>query len=165
MNASSKARNRAIWALRIVIASIGQRQAVLAHFRRGAIGLRPPQDGLVAAEAAVAFAELPAHRGQLLLRRFRHAALQEQDACPMLRFAGGFRRPLVVPARAVAGLLQTQFVVEPVDDDLRLALGLHVAAHYAEAHPRRPVLAGEARNDGVERALARGVGVGLAVLE
>ena len=71
----------------------------------------------------------------------------------------------MVPAGAVAGGLDVEAVVDAVDDDLRLALRLHVAAHDAEGHPGLAVFGGEAGDDGLEGALAGGVDVGVAVLE
>ncbi|MND92826.1 hypothetical protein D3C80_850000 [compost metagenome] len=69
----------------------------------------------------------------------------------------------MLPARAVAGLLRVEAVVDHVDDDLGLALGLHPAAHDAIGHPRLAVLAGEAGDDGVEGPLARRIDIGVAV--
>ena len=51
----------------------------------------------------------------------------------------------VVEARRVAGLLQVHAEVDEVDDDLHVALRLHVAAHHAEAHERLAVLRHERR--------------------
>ena len=79
------------------------------------------------------------------------------------RLAGRFGRAVVLPARAVAGFLRVEAVVDHVDDDLGLSLRLHAAAHDAIGHPRLSVLAGEAGDDGVEGALAGGVDVGVAV--
>src|SRR5262245_65978391 len=62
---------------------------------------------------------------------------------------------LDAPARRVGGGLRILPVVGEADHDLRMALRLHRAAHDAEAHDRPPVLADEARDDGVEGALAR----------
>jgi hypothetical protein len=50
-------------------------------------------------------------------------------------FAHGLRGAFVVPARAVASRLHVEAVVDAVDDDLGLALRLHVAAHDAEGEP------------------------------
>ena len=86
-----------------------------------------------------------------------------QDADALGRMAGRFGRALVLPARAVAGLLRVEAVVDHVDDDLGLALRLHAAAHDAEGHPGLAALAGEAGDDGVEGPLARGIDVGVAV--
>ncbi len=55
------------------------------------------------------------------------------------------RRALVMPARAVAGGLDVEAVVDAVDDDLGLALRLHVAAHDAEGQPGLAVLAWRSR--------------------
>jgi hypothetical protein len=57
-------------------------------------------------------------------------------------FAHGLRGAFVMPARAVAGGLHVEPVVDAVDDDLRLALRLHVAAHDAEGEPGHAVLCG-----------------------
>ena len=50
-----------------------------------------------------------------------------------------------MPARAVAGGLNVEAVVDAIDDDLRLALRLHVAAHDAEGHPGLAVFAWRSR--------------------
>jgi len=71
----------------------------------------------------------------------------------------------MVPARAVAGGLHVEPVVHAVDDDLRLALRLHVAAHDAERKPGHAVSGGEAGDDGLEGAFAGRVDVGVAVLQ
>src|SRR6202044_1530774 len=70
-----------------------------------------------------------------------------------------------MPPRTVAGGLDIEAVVDAIHDDLRLSLGLHVAAHDAEGKPGYAVSGGESRNDGLEGALAGGVDVGVAVLE
>ena len=70
---------------------------------------------------------------------------------------GGLGGADVVEARGVAGFLQAHVEVEQVDEDLHVALRLHVAAHDAEAH-HGPSVFGEHRgDDGVERPLAGGV--------
>ena len=69
----------------------------------------------------------------------------------------------MVPARAVAGLLHVQAEIDAVGDDLRLALRLHVAAHHPEAQPGLAASRREARDDGLERPLARRIDVGMAV--
>ena len=71
----------------------------------------------------------------------------------------------MVPARAVRRGLHIEAVVDAVDEDLGLPLGLHIAAHHAEAQPRYAVLRGEAGDDGLEGPLARRVEVGVSVLE
>ncbi len=57
--------------------------------------------------------------------------------------------------RGVAGLLHVHAEVDHVADHLRVPLGLHVAAHQAEAQPGLAVLGDKAGNDRVERPLAR----------
>ena len=80
-------------------------------------------------------------------------------------FAHGLRRAFVMPSRAVAGGLNVEAVVHAIDDDLRLALRLHVAAHDTEGHPGFSIFAGEAGDDGLERAFAGRVNVGMTVLQ
>ncbi len=82
---------------------------------------------------------------------------------PRLVLAHALRGALVVPARAVAGGLDVEAVIDPVHDDLLLAHRLHVAAHHAEAHPGLAAPGREARDDGLERPLARRIDVGMAV--
>ena len=55
--------------------------------------------------------------------------------------------------------------VDEVHEDLDVALRLHVAAHHAEAEPRRAILRDERGNDRVERSLARRVGVRVAFFQ
>ena len=62
-------------------------------------------------------------------------------------------------ARGIPGLLDIHAVVDNVHHDLHVPLGLHGTAHQAETHQRRAVLHQEGRDDGVEGALARGIGV------
>src|SRR5689334_15222758 len=71
----------------------------------------------------------------------------------------------MVPTWAVAGGGDVEAVVDTVDDDLGLSHGLHIASHDAEGHPRLAVLAGEAGDDGLKRALAGGVDVRVSVFE
>jgi hypothetical protein len=70
-----------------------------------------------------------------------------------------------VPAGRVGGGLHVETVVDAVDDDLRLPLGLHVSAHDAEGEPGCAVAGGEAGNDGLEGALAGCVDIGVPILE
>ena len=69
----------------------------------------------------------------------------------------------MVPARAVPGRLDFEAIIAPIHDDLRLALWLHITAHHAEAHVRPAVANGEARNDGLERTLARRIDIGVSI--
>src|ERR1700684_4412469 len=70
-----------------------------------------------------------------------------------------------MPPRTVAGGLDIKAVVDAIDDDLGLSLRLHVAAHDAEGEPGYAASGGESRDDGLKRALAGSVDVGVAVLE
>ncbi len=64
-------------------------------------------------------------------------------------------------ARGVAGFLHVEAEIDHVDDDLHMALRLHVAAHDAEAHERLAVFHDESRNDGLKRPFARRIDVGV----
>ena len=70
-----------------------------------------------------------------------------------------------MPARTISSRLHVEPVVDPVDDDLRLALRLHVAAHNSESKPWHTVLSGETGNDGLEGALAGRIDVGVSILK
>jgi hypothetical protein len=48
----------------------------------------------------------------------------------------GWELPAVPEAGGVAGLLEAEAEVDEVDEDLHVALGLHGAAHDAEADAR-----------------------------
>ncbi len=123
---------------------------------------------LVAAEAAVGGAEGPAEGFEGFTGGVGDSGFEAEDAFGAEVggvFAHGLGAAFVVPAGAVAGGLDVEAVVDAVDDDLRLALRLHVAAHDAEGHPGLAVFGGEAGDDGLEGALAGGVDVGMAVLE
>jgi hypothetical protein len=72
---------------------------------------------------------------------------------------------MVLPARGVAGVLNAHAEVDQIAQDLHLALGLHCAAHDAERQPRLAVAGDEARDDGVHRAFAGRVAVGVVVFE
>src|ERR1700722_18022596 len=126
-------------------------------------------DAFVTSEATIAGPHDPTQRDKRLAGFDRNACFKAQHAFEGIKarsvFTHGLRRALVVPARAVAGGLHVEPVVDAVEDDLRLALRLHVAAHHAEGHPGLAVLAGEARDDGLKGALAGRVDVGVAILE
>src|SRR4029077_4387923 len=90
-------------------------------------------NAVVSAEAAVRSPESPAQLRERPARCRGNAGLDPQQSlwAQTLRvFAHALRRAFVVPARAVACRLYIQTVVDPIDDDLRLALRLHVSAHH-----------------------------------
>src|SRR4051812_17558238 len=95
------------------------------------------------------------------LNRFWRKSRFKMDASAAGRgwAAGWVRRADVVCARRIAGFLETHVEVEQVNENLHVALRLHVAAHDAEAHHGFTVLGDESRDDRVERALAGRVGI------
>ena len=105
-------------------------------------------DAFVAAEAAVARAHRPAQIDERLARLGRNAGLKtEQAARPQAGaiFAHGLRGAFMVPARTVGRGLHIQAVIHAIENDLRLPLRLHVAAHHAERHPRLAIAARQSR--------------------
>src|SRR4029077_4122558 len=70
-----------------------------------------------------------------------------------------------MPPRAISRGLDVESIIHAIDDDLRLPLRLHVAAHHAERHPGLPVARGKSGNDRLERTLARCVDVGMSILQ
>ena len=68
-------------------------------------------------------------------------------------------------ARGVARRLQAHAEINNIDQHLHMALGLHAAAHQAEAHDRLAVFHHEGGDDGVEGPLARRVNIGVALVE
>ena len=91
--------------------------------------------------------------------RRRHAVLHRHEADAIRLIARRFGAAVEAIARGVAGGLQVQVVVDEVDDDLHVALRLHVAAHHAEREPGLAVAQREGGDDGLERAPARRVDV------
>src|SRR3546814_19376212 len=94
----------------------------------------PPLDALVSAEATVGAANLPAHRGKRRRRPIRHTCFQPQHSARAeigRILAHSLSRAFVVPARGIARRLGVEAVIDGVDDDLRLAPRLHVAAPHA----------------------------------
>jgi len=71
----------------------------------------------------------------------------------------------VVESRRVAGFLQAHLEIEKIDENLHMALRLHIASHHAEAHHGPPFLGEECRNDRMKRPLAGGVRIGMAGFE
>ena len=84
---------------------------------------------------------------------FRDASFDEEHAV------------LVTVAGMVGGLLWVHAVVEKVDEYLRLTLGLHRGAHYAENGPQGSFSRREAGDDGVHRVLPWSDGVRVARFE
>ena len=68
-------------------------------------------------------------------------------------------------ARGIAGFLQIHPEIHEVDDDLDMALGLHVAAHQPKGGVRNPVPSHKGGNDGVKRPLSGFEGVGVVRVE
>ena len=68
-------------------------------------------------------------------------------------------------ARCIACFLKVHVEIDQIDENLRMRLRLHGAAHDAEAEPRLAVFRNERRNDGVEGPLARFEHVRVAVLQ
>src|SRR3546814_4464015 len=96
-------------------------------------------DALIAPEPAIGLAQRPADFGEFSAGCLGHPAFEPQHAVGAevgRILAHRFGRSLVMPARRVAGRLDFEPIVDAVDDDLRLSLRLHVAAHHAKAHPR-----------------------------
>src|ERR1700677_1909380 len=151
---------------------VGQGAAVGSHFAGGGVdaidAVHAVFDAFIAAVAAVGGADGPAESDEGLARGFGDAGFEAEDthwAEAGCVFTHGLRAAFVVPARAVASGLDVEAVVDAVDDDLCLALRLHVAAHDPEGHPGLAILGSEAGDDGLEGALAGGVDVGMSVLE
>src|ERR1700685_1813242 len=71
----------------------------------------------------------------------------------------------MMPARAVAGGLHVEAVIDTVDDDLCLALWLHIAAHDTKGNPRLPVAGRKSWNDRLKGPLARRIDIGMPVGE
>src|SRR5918993_1680546 len=92
-------------------------------------------------------------KAQLLYLALGYAAFDQESAV------------LVAVTGMVGGLLGVHAVVEQVYEQLRVALGLHGGAHHPEDGPERPFARGKAWDKGVQRALARGYGVGMAGFE
>ena len=93
------------------------------------------------------------------------ARLERHRAAALGRLAGRLRRAEVAEPRGVAGLLHVHAEVDHVAEHLRMPLRLHVAPHHAEAQPGLAVLGDEARDDRVERPLARLQAVGVGRVE
>src|SRR5690606_5281897 len=86
-------------------------------------------------------AHLVTLRAKRRANRLWNAALDEDRAL------------VLANSRRLAGLLRVHAEDEVIEEDLHVALGLHVAAHHAVAEVRRAVLRHEGGNDRVKRAL------------
>src|ERR1700677_3282584 len=135
---------------------VGQGAAVGSHFAGGGVdaidAVHAVFDAFIAAVAAVGGADGPAESDEGLARGFGDAGFEAEDALGAEAgcvFTHGLRAAFVVPAGTVARCLNVEAVVDAVDDDLRLALRLHVTSHDAEGHPGFPVLGGEPGVGGV----------------
>jgi len=65
-------------------------------------------------------------------------------------------------ACCIAGFLYIHAEVNHVDDDLDMRLWLQISAHDTKRHDRFTVLHHEARDQGMERALAGCIDVGMS---
>ena len=84
----------------------------------------------------------------------RDSRLQGDRAAALGRLAGRLGRAEVTEPGRIAGLLDVHAKVDQVADHLRMALGLHVTPHQAEAQPGLAVLGDETGDDRVKRSLA-----------
>src|SRR5690606_21358908 len=110
------------------------------------------------ARREIAAVQLPdkLRAAELVVIVHRHDPMPARLQC----FDGGRREAVLdadlhalhdTEARAVAGGLRALAVVGDAHQHLRVALRLHRAAHYAEAHHRLAVLGEEAGDDGLIR--------------
>src|ERR1700694_1530482 len=119
-------------------------------------------DGLVAAVTADIETHVVSFFAQFAHGFVGNAALDFNVAAGFGHlFAGRLAVALVLPARGVARFLYIQAEVDLIGEDLHVTLRLHSAAHDAERLPRFAILHDESWNDGVKRALARRVNVGV----
>ena len=148
-------------------ASIADGVAVFAAFAGAAVDFvhRVPADRRVTAEAAVGGADIVAALDEGALRFVGHAVFHLHRAAVAHFFAGGFGGALVLPVRGVAGFLEVHAEVDLVYEHLDMARRWHAAAHEAEGFPGPAVLQDETGDDGLKRAFAGRVEIGLAGFE
>ena len=148
-------------------ASIADGVAVFAGFAGAAVDFvhRVPADRRVTAEAAVVGADIVAALDEGALRFVGHAVFHLHRAAVAHCFAGGFGGALVLPVRGVAGFLEVHAEVDLVYEHLDMARRWHAAAHEAEGFPGPAVLQDETGDDGLKRAFAGRVEIGLAGFE
>src|SRR6476660_7239637 len=92
--------------------------------------------------------------------RFRRESEFQRDL-PTIRhlFTGWFGRADMLNARSIARLLQAHPEIDKVQNNLHVALRLHMSAHDAEADKRLPIFRDKRRNDGVKWPFMRRVAV------
>ena len=148
-------------------ASIADGVAVFAAFAGAAVDFvhRVPADRRVTAEAAVGGADIVAALDEGALRFVGHAVFHLHRAAVAHFFAGGFGGALVLPVRGVAGIPEVHAEVDLVYEHLDRARRWHAAAHEAEGFPGPAVLQDETGDDGLKRAFAGRVDIGLAGFE
>lgn len=148
-------------------ASIADGVAVFAAFAGAAVDFvhRVPANRRVTAEAAVGGADIVAALDEGALRFVGHAVFHLHRAAVAHCFAGGFGGALVLPVRGVAGFLEVHAEVDLVYEHLDMARRWHAAAHEAEGFPEPAVLQDETGDDGLKRAFAGRVEIGLAGFE
>ena len=148
-------------------ASIADGVAVFAAFAGAAVDFvhRVPADRRVTAEAAVGGADIVAALDEGALRFVGHAVFHLHRAAVAHFFAGGFGGALVLPVRGVAGFPEVHAEVDLVYEHLDRARRWHAAAHEAEGFPGPAVLQDETGDDGLKRAFAGRVDIGLAGFE
>src|ERR1700678_4479992 len=71
----------------------------------------------------------------------------------------------MMPSRTVSSSLNIQSVIHAIDDDLRLSLRLHIAAHHTKRHPRLAILGSKSRNNRLKRPLPRLIKIRVAILK
>jgi hypothetical protein len=132
-----------------VVRSVSESDAICAHLACSSVYaifiLLAVLDTLIAAEAVIAFAHGPSQSNESFAGVSGNAGLEAQNAAGReIRwvFSHGLGRAFVMPARAVACGLHIEPVVHTIDDDLRLALRLHVTVHMAAARERHQGMEG-----------------------
>src|SRR5581483_1391585 len=157
---------------RFPLNSIRERYGVGAHLAAcridAFVALSPVLNAFVASEAALADAHRPAQVDEGFARICRHAGFEAKHSARAQVgqiFAHGLRRAFMMPTRTVGCCLHVETIVDAIDDDLRLSLRLHIAAHYAKRQPGHTVSRSESGNDGLEGPLARRVEIRMSILQ
>ena len=71
----------------------------------------------------------------------------------------------MIEARRVTGGLHVHPEVDDIHQHLHMPLRLHRAAHQAEAHKWLSILHDKRGDDGVKRSLARGIDIGMTLIQ